>query len=60
MVKDCVISKISRTPVVPANLAVDPPTDRVPSIQTTGATFEIFSAKRYVPTVTLSINDSSI
>ena len=60
MVKDCAISKISRTCVVTANPAADLPTDRVPSIQTTGAAFEIFSAKRYVPAVTLSINDSSI
>ena len=51
---------MSRAPVVPANSAADPRTNHVPSIQTTGATFEIFSAKLYVPAVTLSINDDSI
>ena len=51
---------MSRAPVVPANSAADPRTNHVPPIQTTGATFEIFSAKLYVPAVTLSINDDSI
>ena len=57
--KDGVIFKISRTSEVPANPAAKPPTDRVPPTQTTAATFQITSAKLYVPVVTLSINDNT-
>ena len=50
--EDCVISEISRTTEVPANPGDNPPTDHVLPTQTTGATFQISSAKRYVPIVT--------
>ena len=52
--KNCVISEISRTSVVPAN-----PT--IPAIAATriiGATFQINNAKLYVPVVALSIKDN--
>ena len=56
--KACVISEISRTPKVRANTTANPPTDRAPPIKTTGDTFQVTSAKLYVPVVTLSINDN--
>ena len=47
---NCVISEISRKPVVSANTARE-------TTETTRALFQIISAKIYVPAVTLSIND---
>ena len=55
--EDCVISEISRTPEAPANSTASPPTDRFPSTQLSGATFQINSTELYVPVVSLSIND---
>ena len=54
---NCAISEISRTPEAPANSTASPPTDRFPSTQTSGATFQINSTDLYVPVVSLSIND---
>ena len=51
--KTCVISDISRTFRPVGNLPVQ---DVVAA--TTGAIFQINNAKRYVPVVTLSINDN--
>ena len=56
--KECVTSEISITPRVPPNPEANPPVQEVLPIQTTGATFQIDNARRYVPVVTLSINDN--
>ena len=56
--EDAGISKILITPEVPANPAVNPPTNRVLPTRKTGATFQINSTKFYIPETTLSINDS--
>ena len=50
--RDCIISKISKTPAVPAN----PPVTAVEATETVGAAFQINIAKLYVSVVTLSIN----
>ena len=50
----CIISEISRTSAVSANL----PVLAVEATHTTGATFQTNNAKLYVSAVTLSINDS--
>ena len=50
----CIISEISRTPAVPANVLVP----SVEATQTARTTFQINKAKLYVPVVTLSINDN--
>ena len=52
--RNCVISEISRTNAVAAN-----PLNSVrEESKTTGATFHINSIKRYVPAITLTINDN--
>ena len=51
--KNCVISEISRTPIVIGN----PPVQEM-ATETTAATFQITNAKLYVPAVTLSIDDN--
>ena len=56
--EDCVICKISRTPEIPDNPPTNPPTNRLPPSQTTGATYQINSAKLYVPVVILFVNDN--
>ena len=57
--KDCVTSKISRTPKLPAYPAVIGPTDHVPPTPITGVTLQITSAKLiYAPEVTLFISDN--
>ena len=43
---------------MPGNPDANAPLPEVAAIQTTGATFQINNAKRYVPVVTLSINDN--
>ena len=53
MVKNCIISKISRT----AEAGGDNPVEETLTIE---ATFQIKNAKRYVPVVTLSVNDNFI
>ena len=55
--KNCVISQIYKTPEDPANPIANPPNPLIQATQTTEATFQINTAKRYVPVVTLSIND---
>ena len=58
MVKNCIISDISITPRIFANLDANPPVQKEAAIQTTGAIFQIINAKLYVPVVTLSISDN--
>ena len=52
--KNCVISKISRTSVVPAN----PTIPAVAATRIIGATFQINNTKLYVPVVALSVKDN--
>ena len=56
--RNCIISEISRTPEIAANLAANPPIAHVTASLTIEATFEINKAKFYAPVVTLSINDN--
>ena len=56
--KDCIISKISRTPEVAANPSSNPPTSRFLPTRRTRSTFQISSVNRYVPAITLSVNDN--
>ena len=56
--KDCVISKISRTPEVAPNSDANPPIAARAATQTSGTTFQINSTKLYVPVFGLSINDN--
>ena len=55
--RNSIKSEISRTDEVPSYSAANPPSDRVPPTETTGATFQINNAKLYVPVVTLFKND---
>ena len=52
--KECKIYEILNNNEVPANPAADPSFTHVPEGFTTGATFQINSAKLYVSIVTLS------
>ena len=54
----CVISEISRTPVVPANPNANPPVPGAAEALPTSAAFQINNAKFYIPVVTLSVNDN--
>ena len=56
MVKNCIISEISRAAPVAANLTVVPPTLAEPETSTTGATFQLNRTKHYVSISTLFIN----
>ena len=56
--KKCIISEVSITPIVPVNPNANPPDPDVVATQTTGATFQVNNAKRYVSVVTLSIKDN--
>ena len=56
--KEFIISEISIIPRIPPNPGADSPVQEVAAIQTTSATFQINSAKLYVPVVILSINDN--
>ena len=58
--KECIISELSITPRVAGNPDARPTVQAREAIQTTGATFLINNVKRYVPVVTLSINDNII
>ena len=49
--KQCIISKVSITPRIPANPDANPPIEEVAVIQTTGATLQINNAQLYVPFV---------
>ena len=51
--EDCIISQISRTPVVAANPNVNPPFQAATATKTSNATFQVNSTKLYVP-----INDN--
>ena len=55
--KDCIISEILDNTEVPANPAADSSIAHVQERFTTGATFQINSAKPYVVIVALSIKD---
>ena len=56
--KNCETSEISRTSDVPANPCANLSVMPRDTTLTTGATFQINNAKRYVSTVTLSINNN--
>ena len=56
MVKNCIISEISRAAPVAANLTVVSPTPAEPETSTTGATFQLNRTKHYVSVSTLFIN----
>ena len=56
--KECIISEISITPRVAGNPNTNLPVPAVAAIQITGATFQIYNFKLYVPVVTLPINDN--
>ena len=58
--KECIISEILITPTVAGNQNQNPSAQAMAAIKTAGATFRINSAKRYVPVVTLSLNDYQI
>ena len=58
MIKKLYRIKIHKTPEVPVNTGANPPTGRVLETKTLNATFQINSAKLYVPIVTLYINDN--
>ena len=53
---ECMKYERSITHRIPANLDSKPSIQEV--LQTTGATFQINNAKRYVPVVAFSVNDS--
>ena len=55
--KECIISEISIAPGIASNPRANPPAQTVAARQTNGATFQINSAKLYVPVITMSIND---
>ena len=56
--KECIISEISIIPRVPGYQIANPPVQEVAPIEAASATFQINNAKRYVPVVSLSINDN--
>ena len=56
--KDCKISETLSNAEVPDNPAANPPIARLPEGSTTNATFEINSAKLYVPAALFFINDN--
>ena len=56
--KECIISEILITPTVAGNQNQNPSAQAMAAIKTAGAKFRINSAKRYVPVVTLSLNDN--
>ena len=56
--KECLTSEISITPAIVGSLNARPHVLDEPSIQTTGATFQIHNAKLYVPVVMSSTNDN--
>ena len=58
MIKKLYRIKIHKTSEVPVNTGANPPTGRVLETKMLNATFQINSAKLYVPIVTLSINDN--
>ena len=52
------ISEISIIPRIPPSPDANPPVQKVAAVQTTSATFQINSAKLYVPNIAFSINDN--
>ena len=56
--RECVISEISIKLRINGNPDANPPTQEVPTIQATAATFQMNNAKLYVRVVTFSINDN--
>ena len=56
--KECIISKISMIPGLPANPGANPPVQVIEVMQTTGIAYQINNIKLYGPVVTLSINDN--
>ena len=56
--KEFILSEISIIPTTPPNPNANTPVQEVAVIQKTSKTFQINSAKIYVPVVTLSINDN--
>ena len=59
MFTECMISEILITPRVAGNPDVNTHVAEVAAIQTTGATFQINNAKRYVLVLTLFVNDNT-
>ena len=57
--RECITSEISIKAAVAGNPDDNPPVTNVTAIQTNYATFQISNTKRYVPVVTLSLNNNT-